>query len=285
MSGVRYDIKGQDIGLPLVFSMGFHNYNYSVGLDRHAHAEGPEITYVMKGFAEWKLGNGEVLQQPGRTLAVMPRDVEHHGAGEVITPCWLFWYILDLRDRESAMKNTPFTTEEMNLIIDVFFVNSVRIVPASVNIERHFSALLEIIRRPAPNIFHNAEMRLVLCQIILDTAIELKNDMTLTDAPLASRAREYMKVNMTSNISVDDIAAACGLSESQFARRFKRETGVTPADCLQRMRIEEACRRLRQTDKSITDITFELGFSSSQYFSTAFRRYVGITPYKYRKSR
>ena len=283
MSGIRYGFRGVDIGLPLIYSGGFHNYNYSMELDKHVHEIGSEVTYVMKGFAEWQLDSGSKLEQSGGTLAIVPRNIRHRGAEGVITPCWLFWYLLDLRDQGAARKITPFSDPEIKLIYETFSVEAGRVVPAIPSLEGHFTRLLELLRQETGTTWHAAEMRLVLCQIILDTAKSLAGTTTLSDDSLAMRAREYMKKNISSGISVDDIAAACGLSESQFARRFKKTAGVTPADYLQRLRIEESCRILRATNNSITETAFKLGFSSSQYFSTVFKRYTGMTPYNYKK--
>jgi len=283
MSGSRYNFDGQDIELPLIHSGGFHNYNYSAELDKHIHRIGPEVTYVMKGFADWQLDSGVTLEQSGGTLAIVPQNMRHRGAEGIISPCWLFWYILDLQDYKIAQKNTPFNYSEMELIFNSFSLSSGRVVPAITGLEKHFSRLLKLLRQGKENRWYEAEMRLLLCQIILDTAKSLTESSLFSDDSISMRAREYMQENINRNISVDDIAAACGLSESQFARRFKQASGVTPADCLQRLRIEEACRILQEGNNNITEIAFKLGFSSSQYFATVFKRYTGMTPCQYKK--
>ena len=73
-----------------------------------------------------------------------------------------------------------------------------------------------------------------------------------------------------------------GLSLSRLKARFKKETGVSPANFIMLRRIEGAKELLDRTDKNITDVAFELGFSSSQYFATAFKRYTGMTPKEFR---
>ena len=66
--------------------------------------------------------------------------------------------------------------------------------------------------------------------------------------------------------------------------RFKAETGYTLHEYLIHRRVEEAHRRLSSTDEDITNIAHNLGFSSSQYFATVFRRETGMTPGEYRDS-
>ena len=60
-------------------------------------------------------------------------------------------------------------------------------------------------------------------------------------------------------------------------------TGSSPKDYWLRMRVECAARRLRKSPGlTVTDVAYEFGFSSSQYFATVFRRYLGVSPVEYR---
>ena len=63
---------------------------------------------------------------------------------------------------------------------------------------------------------------------------------------------------------------------------FKSETGLTPNDYVQRLRIGRACEILGGSDESITGIACRMGFSDSQYFARVFRKYMGETPSQYR---
>ena len=74
-----------------------------------------------------------------------------------------------------------------------------------------------------------------------------------------------------------------GLSVSQFHERFQQHMGLPPAQWRTRQRIARAKALLRQGDASITSIALSLGFDTSQYFRTVFKRYVGFTPANYRK--
>ena len=58
---------------------------------------------------------------------------------------------------------------------------------------------------------------------------------------------------------------------------------MTPNDYLQRLRIDKARSMLGQTRKTVTEIAYSLGFSSSQYFCNVFRRYAGMTPINFRR--
>ena len=78
-------------------------------------------------------------------------------------------------------------------------------------------------------------------------------------------------------------AAMAGLSPTSFHEHFKRVAGSSPKDYRLRLRVDRAARRLReQPSLTVTEVAHEFGFSSSQYFATVFRRYLGTSPLSYR---
>ena len=78
------------------------------------------------------------------------------------------------------------------------------------------------------------------------------------------------------------LAAVAHVSEAHFIRTFRATFGETPHRYLQRRRVERAMFLLRQTDRSVTDICFEVGFSSLGSFSRTFSEIVGKPPSGYR---
>ena len=74
------------------------------------------------------------------------------------------------------------------------------------------------------------------------------------------------------------MAEVAGLSVSHFKARFRRETGLPPREFILREKIRLAREALGKGHGTVTDIAFELGFSSSQYFATVFKRYTGQSP-------
>jgi AraC-like DNA-binding protein len=82
---------------------------------------------------------------------------------------------------------------------------------------------------------------------------------------------------------MDDLVRYVGFSRARMFDIFKAQTGLTPNDYLQRLRVESAQEQLRQTDRSVTEIASATGFSSGQYFSTVFVRYTGVSPTRFRK--
>jgi AraC-like DNA-binding protein len=96
------------------------------------------------------------------------------------------------------------------------------------------------------------------------------------------QAINQIKTNDETFFTMKQLARVSGLSESRFKHRFKEETGTTPADYQLRYKIDCACKMLIQDNLSILNTALSLGFSSSQYFATVFRRYMGLPPAEYR---
>ncbi len=83
-------------------------------------------------------------------------------------------------------------------------------------------------------------------------------------------------------IELGTVARDAGLSRPHFFKLFRENTGVTPALYANTMRVERALDRLMGSQASVTDIGYELGFSSQSHFTHFFSAHVGIAPTQYR---
>ena len=96
------------------------------------------------------------------------------------------------------------------------------------------------------------------------------------------RARDAMDRAYDQPLDVRAVAAVAHLSEAHFIRSFRAVFGETPHRYLQRRRVERSMFLLRETERSVTDICFDVGFTSRGTFSRMFRDIVGETPSDYR---
>lgn len=97
------------------------------------------------------------------------------------------------------------------------------------------------------------------------------------------RLEEYVRGNLAEPLSLAAMSGVVGLSKRHFLRTFKEATGTTPHRFVRRLRIEEAKRRLIETDDAMTEVAFAAGFGSSQQFATSFRSATGVTPSSFRQ--
>ncbi|WP_394837612.1 GlxA family transcriptional regulator [Pendulispora rubella] len=93
----------------------------------------------------------------------------------------------------------------------------------------------------------------------------------------------WMAEHLTSDLSVEKLAARVAMSPRNFARVFRRELGTTPAHYVDQLRIEAARRLLEQTQRSTEEVAAACGYSSAELLRVAFLRSVGTAPSHYRE--
>jgi AraC-like DNA-binding protein len=96
------------------------------------------------------------------------------------------------------------------------------------------------------------------------------------------RAKDLADARYYETLGVTDLARAAGLSPAHFSREFRRTFGETPHQYLLTRRLERAAALLRNTDRTVTDICFDVGLTSVGSFITSFRRMHGLAPQAYR---
>lgn len=114
----------------------------------------------------------------------------------------------------------------------------------------------------APNTFH--------------TIVSKKSEMRINEVCL------FIQKNFNTAISLKQVANQIYLTESNFCKFFKKATGKTFSDYLNEIRINEAARLLLQTDKTISQISFECGFETLSYFNRVFLKKKSQTPSVFR---
>lgn len=98
------------------------------------------------------------------------------------------------------------------------------------------------------------------------------------------RIAEYMREHITERLSMDDLSRAMSFSKSYISKRFVDVCGCTVIDYFTAMKIDEAKRLIRNSNKNFFEIAETLMFSNSHYFSTVFKKHVGLTPTQYKKN-
>ena len=96
------------------------------------------------------------------------------------------------------------------------------------------------------------------------------------------RARDAMDRTYAEPLNTAALASIALTSEAHFIRTFRATFGETPHRYLQRRRVERAMYLLRRTDRDVTDVCLDVGFSSLGTFSRTFRDIVGETPTEFR---
>jgi AraC family transcriptional regulator len=95
---------------------------------------------------------------------------------------------------------------------------------------------------------------------------------------------DYVEANIDQNLQLESLASVAAMSVYHFARRFKETVGMSPHAYVLTRRIRRAESMLRQGGTGLAHVAAACGFSSQAHFTTAFHRYLGVTPGVYRRA-
>jgi len=257
----------------------------------HDHGEMMEICHVADGQQCYQVEEEEFFLNGGDILVNYPH--ERHGTGiQREGRGTLYWMIVKPPGtRGSFLGLSPGESKRLWTILNPLPQRHFRVKPETRKILDKVFTLLEdrmSVKKPLDDrspkdVLLGINIRNHLLRYILDL-IAAAGTATFPSISREIRlAIELITTNDDQFPSMRAIAREVGLSESRFKHRFKEEVGITPADYQLRHKIDLACRMLLENE-AILDISCRLGFSSSQYFATVFRRYMGIAPAEYRVS-
>lgn len=142
-------------------------------------------------------------------------------------------------------------------------------------------------RGPAADLFIEHALRLLLSSLLM-TATDRHHGQHTQAERLTTwqveRVNDYMTKQLSEGVRLADMARITGLSPYHFLRAFKGATGLTPHQWFTHKRINKAKELMMESQRSLTSIALELGFSSPGHFSSTFRRAAGVAPTDWRRS-
>jgi AraC family transcriptional regulator len=94
---------------------------------------------------------------------------------------------------------------------------------------------------------------------------------------------DYIKANLSQDLSILDLATLTGMSESHFSRSFKQSMGIAPYQYLMQQRVERAKQLLEKGSIAISTIALDCGFANQTHLTKVFRQMTGMTPKAYQK--
>jgi AraC-like DNA-binding protein len=130
-------------------------------------------------------------------------------------------------------------------------------------------------------------LKLDFCKMYLifsKALVEMESAMDKAENAHVKKATKFIRENYTNNISLHDVAKTVDISGRHLTRLFSDEIGMTVQDYITILKINKAKELLRIVDRNITQVAFELGFSSSDYFSSFFKKHEGLSPREFKKA-
>ena len=108
--------------------------------------------------------------------------------------------------------------------------------------------------------------------------------VSLRQAQYLEMAVDYLRTHYNTPVRLEELAMKSFLSKSYFGKLFKDLVGMGFSEYLQKLRIDEVCKRLQESDTPVAEIANQCGFHDMKFFYLAFKKATGKTPGEYRKS-
>lgn len=131
-------------------------------------------------------------------------------------------------------------------------------------------------------ILTNVKTTSIINELVIDILQKSPTDMAPPSNPLLYEMINYIKKHYKTNISISEIAKEFSLTPNYCGHLFKKTMGMSVNTYLNTLRLNHACNALLNTDLPISEIAYESGFNSLEYFHVTFKKFYGVTPAKYR---
>lgn len=105
----------------------------------------------------------------------------------------------------------------------------------------------------------------------------------IDDQTSCKKIKEYIEQNISKKLNLKELAEHFSYSESYLSRLFKKTYNETVTNFITKIKIKECAKQLFETDKTISQISDNMGFNNTQYFTKLFKKYYGYTPASFRK--
>ncbi len=263
-----------DIGLPEVPVVGVYIQIIAADrLDIHQHKGIFEAVYMVRGQQFFTIGDKD-YRLKGNDVFITAPDVLHGSGSHIMEKAFFYWLQLRMPSEGQsilcldAQSSAALCTALCNIKINRFV--------GTKKIAENFEEIFKLYYSDAPL------RTIAISNLLVDILLNLLNCANLQRKSLISHdiqaAISLIENNPTQFLTVEEMAETSGLSVSRFKCKFKRQTGLPPGEYQLRGKIDFADNLLKTTNKTITQIAYDCGFSSSQYFATVYKRFTHSTP-------
>jgi AraC-like DNA-binding protein/mannose-6-phosphate isomerase-like protein (cupin superfamily) len=283
MSEQSVYVYGHQIGLPMLIHVSRVRSHTASRVTWHSHA-GFELLFLLDGATAYEFADHNTVELRGGHFLVAPPGLVHRGQQNVRSPSSICGLALNAL-RPSDWKATTFTAADVRLVRTALENASRKVHPFNPALRWLVQRLMEETAGFPANP-RRAEAEIALRALICAVLVEAMRQILvppIEPEQFVAAAITYLRKHLCEPVRMDDLVRYVGFSRARMFDIFKAQTGLTPNDYLQRLRVESAQEQLRQTDRSVTEIASATGFSSGQYFSTVFARYTGVSPTRFRK--
>jgi AraC-like DNA-binding protein len=214
-----------------------------------------------------------------------PSPEVHGGVDTTLQPAEWYWIHLHFPPKSALPGLTHGETHDLH---ESYQNTTLCMFPGSNQLRDCFARFLVEHRKPCDHseVIARAQLHELMICVIRDHNRAAANRHAAVFSVEIRHALAWMDRNLCDPLSIPQMAAASGLSQSHFRETFHKATGLTPSDYLMRRRVtraKELLDKIGATELGITEIAFKVGFQSSSYFAAVFKKLTGMTPSEYRE--
>jgi AraC family L-rhamnose operon regulatory protein RhaS len=283
-----------DAELPGLCSLGSWNAAkpQTWGLPMHRN-EGLEFTFLASGEIATHIEDRAERLHSNEFFFTRPWQPHQLGAPHV-GASRLIWLILDVGVRRPHQKWIwpawiILSPADLAELTDYLRQNERFIWLGTPEIRRCFLELARVVELPDPAL-HTSRLAVGINALLLAALEHFRTRQVPLNESLTSVERTVrhfiaeLEASLEEPWTLETMAASCHLGVTRFISYFRLVTNLPPIRYLSQVRVQKACRLLvEKPERAITEIAFDCGFSSSQYFANVFTRQVGCSPRNYRK--
>ncbi len=186
---------------------------------------------------------------------------------------------------EGKLADTPIRQAKNLLIGIATMVGKIGAIGGGLNIEETYR-LIDLYIQECEKSSSIGAIKLLQYNMLMDFAERVaQNKLPKNTSKEIFFCVQFIQNHTNCVIGIDDVAEYIGKSRAYITKRFRQETGESITDFIIKSKIRDAKRLLRYTDKTLSEISNHLCFSSQSYFQTVFKDKVGVTPKDYRKEK
>lgn len=246
------------------------NKDYRFHFKKGRVADEFKLIYITKGVGYVRFENKDELEiHKGMILMIQPNQK------------YQYYHLKENEWKEFFIR---FEADALyHQLIRSLFVNEYQVVDVGFNEElvRLFQRSVDVVRNglKSSQVYLSGILLHILGLIIAET----KNSvMEKREKQIIEQAKILMNEHIYDDISAPQVAESLNLSYITFRKNFKKYTGHSPAKYISDLKIEKARELLTETNLSVKEIAFSLQFSSTNHFSTVFKKATGLTPQQIR---
>lgn len=245
------------------------------------------IYFVLEGKFDWVIEQRPYILYPGDLAVILPGQ-SFHGKLNFLDIGTLFWIHIQAerqqQDKRLVLgKWSGLSEAETRTIGRVLHLNNMPVLVKT----KEAHAILQSIQTELyqQQIGYQTRVNQLIDELLVFIARQSTHQNSLhRDFPrVFIKLEENLRQNLAHQWTVEEMAALVGLGTTAFTEKVKLYTGFSPLNYLINIRISEAIKLLRKAEISVTSIALEVGFYSSQHFSTTFKKLTGYTPGEFRK--